>query len=144
MLRGCNLHPTRWRTWFLRAPLPYTLTPHVRLPGALQMVASSRRTELNGILACLPDGATIRITYEAAYCRLTTTQGSSRQRGTGATVSAPCLSILAHLSHGQAPQRPHGRCSAARPVSFSGSRCKQISSSRRFPNPTQSPGKVAE
>ncbi len=34
------------------------------------MIASSRCTELNGTLACFPDGATIRITYPAAYCRL--------------------------------------------------------------------------
>ena len=53
------------------APLTYTLAPHVWLPGGLQMIASSRRTELNGILAYFPDGAMIRITYPAAYCRLT-------------------------------------------------------------------------
>ena len=35
------------------------------------MIASSWRIELNGILACFPDGATIRITYPAAYCGLT-------------------------------------------------------------------------
>jgi hypothetical protein len=66
--RGGNLHPTPWQTRFPRAPLTYTLAPHVRPLGGLQMVASSRHTELNGILARFPDGATIRITYEAAYC----------------------------------------------------------------------------
>jgi len=35
------------------------------------MVTSSGRAELNRILACFPDGATIRITYPAAYCGLT-------------------------------------------------------------------------
>jgi hypothetical protein len=72
--RGCflvNLHSTRWQTRFPRAPLTYTLAPHVRLPGGPQMIASRRRAELNGILARFPDGATIRITYEAAYCGLT-------------------------------------------------------------------------
>ena len=42
------------------------------------MIASRRRTELNGILACFPDGATIRITYPAAYCRITR-RGMSRR-----------------------------------------------------------------
>jgi len=58
------------RGGFPQAPLTYTLAPHVRLPGGLQMIASSRCTELNGIPACFPDGATIRITYPAAYCCL--------------------------------------------------------------------------
>ncbi len=69
--RGCNLHPTRWQKRFLQAPPTYTLVPHAWLPEGLKMIASSWRTELNRVLACLPDGATIRITYEAAYCRLT-------------------------------------------------------------------------
>ncbi len=53
-------------------PLTSTLALHVRLPGSLQMVASSRRAELNGILAFIPDGATIRITCPSACCRRTT------------------------------------------------------------------------
>lgn len=68
------MHPTRWQTRFPRALLTYTLAPHVRLPGGLQMIASraGARAGLNGILAFIPDGATIRITYPATYCRLTT------------------------------------------------------------------------
>jgi len=34
-LRGCNLHSTRWQTRFPRAPLTYSLAPHVQLPGGL-------------------------------------------------------------------------------------------------------------
>jgi hypothetical protein len=60
----------RRRRGFPRAPLTYTLASHVRLPGGLQMIASSS-AELNGILACFRDGATSRITYPAAYCCLT-------------------------------------------------------------------------
>lgn len=41
---------------FPQAPLTYALAPHVRLPGGLQMIASSRRTALNGILTFIPDG----------------------------------------------------------------------------------------
>ncbi len=58
--RGCNLHPTRWQTGgYPRAPLTYTLAPHVPLQGGLQMIAPTAvRSEFNGILACFPDGAT--------------------------------------------------------------------------------------
>ncbi len=35
------------------------------------MIVSSSRGELNRILACIPDGAMIRIVYETAYCHLT-------------------------------------------------------------------------
>ncbi len=57
--RECNPHPTRWQTRggaVQQTPLTYFLMPHVRLPGDLQMVTSSMRTERNGILACFPDG----------------------------------------------------------------------------------------
>ena len=57
-LRGCNLRATRWQAQFRRAPLTSTLAPHVQLPGGLQKVASRRRrAELNGLLACFPDGS---------------------------------------------------------------------------------------
>jgi hypothetical protein len=70
-LRGCNLHSTRWQERFPRVHITNLHSGASRGAGGLQMVASRRRAELNGILACFPDGATIRITYPAAYCRLT-------------------------------------------------------------------------
>jgi len=51
ILRGCNLHPTRWQTRFPRSNTHPHSGASLRVPGGLQMVASSRRTELNGILA---------------------------------------------------------------------------------------------
>ncbi len=72
ILRGCIYTPFGGGRGFLRAPPTYTLAPHVRLPGNLQIIASRRRGRtLNGILACFPDGATIRITCPADYCCLT-------------------------------------------------------------------------
>ncbi len=70
-LRGCNLQSTWWETRSLRAPLTYTVAPHVRLPGGLQMLGLSNRTEFNRILTHFPDVPTIRITCEAEYRDLT-------------------------------------------------------------------------
>jgi hypothetical protein len=51
-------------------PTLWHLTPGS--PGALnKMIASSMRTELNGILAHFPDVAMVRIAYKSAHCRLT-------------------------------------------------------------------------
>ena len=44
------------------------------------MIASNRRIELNGTLACFPDGATIGITSPAAYCCPTPSLSGVRRR----------------------------------------------------------------
>jgi hypothetical protein len=70
-LRGCNRALHSVATRLSHVPLTYTLAPHARLPGRLQMIASRRRTELDGTLARRPDGVAIRITSPTAYCRIT-------------------------------------------------------------------------
>ena len=69
--RGSREHhsPTLWR-------------PTCGSQGASRrsLRAQGRRPGLNGILACFPDGATIRIAYPAAYCRLTICITRSQKR----------------------------------------------------------------
>ena len=56
-ITGCNPHPVWWQKRFLRVSATYALTSRVRCLSSLQMIASSRRAELNGILAFIPDGS---------------------------------------------------------------------------------------
>jgi len=69
-LRGCNRALHSVATRLSHVPLIYTLAPHARLSVSLQMIASRRRTELDGTLARLPDVVAIRITSPTAYYRV--------------------------------------------------------------------------
>jgi len=55
-LRGCNLHPTRWRTRFLRSTTNLHSGASRAAPREPPVDLFEQPTELNGILAFIPDG----------------------------------------------------------------------------------------